>query len=60
MANDVVDELVTKAKLYRDLGRIARRKRVLGKSWDAWGGRPDQPARQVPGSAATCSPRKAK
>ena len=38
VAKDVVDELVTKAQLYRDLGRIARRKRMLGKSWDAWGG----------------------
>jgi flavin-dependent dehydrogenase len=38
VAKDVVDELATKARLYRDLGRIARRKRMLGKSWDAWGG----------------------
>jgi hypothetical protein len=38
VAKDVVEELVTKAQLYRDLGRIARRKRMLGKSWDAWGG----------------------
>ncbi len=35
---DVSDELVTKAKLYRDLGRIARKKRVVGHSWDAWDG----------------------
>ena len=39
VAKDVVDELVTKARLYRDLGRIARRKRMLGKGWDAWGGK---------------------
>ena len=38
VAKDVGRELATKARLYRDLGRIARRKRVLGKSWDAWGG----------------------
>ncbi len=38
VAKDVVDELVTKGRLYRDLGRIARRKRVVGHSWDAWGG----------------------
>ncbi|HET9444194.1 MAG TPA: hypothetical protein VFO65_12770, partial [Acidimicrobiales bacterium] len=38
VAKDVVDELVTKARLYRDLGRIARRKRIVGQSWDAWGG----------------------
>jgi menaquinone-9 beta-reductase len=42
VAKDVVDELVTKARLYRDLGRIARRKRVLGHNWDAWDGEPDQ------------------
>ncbi|HEY4409834.1 MAG TPA: NAD(P)/FAD-dependent oxidoreductase [Acidimicrobiia bacterium] len=39
---DVVRELGTKARLYRDLGRIARRKRMLGHSWDAWAGEPDQ------------------
>ena len=39
---DVVRELGTKARLYRDLGRIARRKRMLGHSWDAWDGEPDQ------------------
>jgi len=38
VAKDVARELATKARLYRDLGRIARRKRVLGHSWDAWGG----------------------
>jgi menaquinone-9 beta-reductase len=38
VVKDVVDELVTKAHLYRDLGRLYRRKRMLGKSWDAWGG----------------------
>ncbi|MEW6476997.1 MAG: NAD(P)/FAD-dependent oxidoreductase [Actinomycetota bacterium] len=38
VARDVVRELATKARLYRDLGRIVRRKRVLGHSWDAWGG----------------------
>src|SRR5437868_10935343 len=38
VAKDVARELATKAQLYRDLGRIARRKRVLGHSWDAWGG----------------------
>jgi len=37
---DVVDEVVTKARLYRDLGRIVRGKRVLGHSWDAWSGAP--------------------
>jgi flavin-dependent dehydrogenase len=36
--NDVSSEAVTKAKLYRDLGRIARKKRVVGRSWDAWDG----------------------
>ena len=35
---DVARELGVKARLYRDLGRIARRKRVLGHNWDAWGG----------------------
>jgi len=40
VAKDVVDELVTKARLYRDLGRIVRGKRVLGHSWDAWSGAP--------------------
>ena len=38
VAKDVARELATKARLYRDLGRIARRKRVVGQSWDAWGG----------------------
>jgi flavin-dependent dehydrogenase len=38
VAKDVTRELGTKARLYRDLGRIARRKRVLGHNWDAWGG----------------------
>ena len=38
VVKDVAQELATKARLYRDLGRNARRKRVLGKSWDAWGG----------------------
>ncbi|HEV7861063.1 MAG TPA: hypothetical protein VGR20_00125, partial [Acidimicrobiia bacterium] len=38
VAKDVGRELATKARLYRDLGRIARRKRVVGHSWDAWGG----------------------
>ena len=38
VAADVVRELATKARLYRDLGRIARKKRVVGHSWDAWGG----------------------
>lgn len=38
VARDVARELATKARLYRDLGRIGRRKRVLGPSWDAWGG----------------------
>ena len=45
---DVVRELATKARLYRDLGRIVRRKRVLGHSWDAWGG--TLPATAEPGS----------
>jgi hypothetical protein len=40
VVKDVVDELVTKAHLYRDLGRIVRGRRVLGRSWDAWGGAP--------------------
>src|SRR5437763_10654076 len=39
---DVGRELATKARLYRDLGRIARRKRMLGHSWDAWAGEPEQ------------------
>jgi flavin-dependent dehydrogenase len=38
VVTDVARELATKARLYRDLGRIARRKRVVGHSWDAWGG----------------------
>ena len=40
VVKDVVDEMTTKARLYRDLGRIARRKRVVGRNWDAWSGRP--------------------
>ena len=36
--DDVIRELTTKARLYRDLARIARRKRPLARNWDAWGG----------------------
>jgi flavin-dependent dehydrogenase len=38
VADDVIRELTTKARLYRDLARIARRKRPLARTWDAWGG----------------------
>jgi menaquinone-9 beta-reductase len=38
VAKDVVRELATKGRLYRDLGRLARRKRMVGHSWDAWEG----------------------
>jgi menaquinone-9 beta-reductase len=39
VGRDVVRELATKGRLYRDLGRLARRKRIAGSpDWDAWGG----------------------
>ncbi len=36
--DDVTRELTTKARLYRDLARIARGKRLLARNWEAWGG----------------------
>ncbi|WP_019876747.1 NAD(P)/FAD-dependent oxidoreductase [Sporichthya polymorpha] len=35
---DVTRELSTKARLYRDLARIQRGKRLLPRNWEAWGG----------------------
>jgi flavin-dependent dehydrogenase len=52
VAKDVGRELATKARLYRDLGRIARKKRMLGHSWAAWGGEMRASA-DAPENAAT-------
>ncbi|MGH8999231.1 MAG: NAD(P)/FAD-dependent oxidoreductase [Acidimicrobiia bacterium] len=48
VARDVTRELATKFRLYRDLARIRRGKRIVGRNWDAWGGaKPTPPARAV-------------
>jgi len=52
VAKDVGRELATKARLYRDLGRIVRKKRMLGHSWAAWGGEMRASA-DAPENAAT-------
>jgi hypothetical protein len=47
VVTDVVRELTFKGKLYRDLARIGRGKRLLGRTWDAWGGAKPEPPEQA-------------
>jgi 2-polyprenyl-6-methoxyphenol hydroxylase-like FAD-dependent oxidoreductase len=47
VVHDVVAELTTKGRLYRDLARIKRGKRALGRTWDAWGGTKPEPPEQA-------------
>lgn len=38
VTDDVIRELTAKGRLYRDLARNARGKRLLPRNWEAWGG----------------------
>ncbi len=47
VVTDIVRELSFKGRLYRDLARITRGKRLVGRTWDAWGGAKPSPPEQA-------------
>jgi hypothetical protein len=57
VADDVIREVTTKARLYRDLARIARRQRPLARNWDAWGGAKPIPPEQAAKAKGYVAPR---
>ncbi|MGQ0623335.1 MAG: NAD(P)/FAD-dependent oxidoreductase [Sporichthyaceae bacterium] len=59
VTDDVIRELTTKARLYRDLARIKRGKRLLARNWDAWGGnKPIPPEKLMDNHVAPSQPQR--